>query len=178
MLLGNNLVHKTHYDILGVREDANYEEIRISYRSSILDSHPDKLQKAPEADFPNQDLENRFLAVQRAWEILSDSNSRVAYDSELRALRQEFIAADDIGLEDLMVQSTGDVLELFYQCRCGDYYTIDSSELEEMGYQLQRDGSKISLCASDALHSSVLLSCGSCSLRVRMLMNAESKIQT
>ncbi|XP_057469583.1 LOW QUALITY PROTEIN: uncharacterized protein LOC130758634 [Actinidia eriantha] len=178
MLLGNNLFHKTHYDILGVREDANYEEIRISYRSSILDSHPDKLQKAPKADFPDHWLGNRFLAVQRAWEILSDSNSRVTYDSELRALRQEFVAADDIGLEDLMVQSTFDVLELFYQCRCGDYYSIDSSELEEMGYQLLRDGSNISLCPSDALHSSVLLSCGSCSLQVRLLINAESKIQT
>ncbi|CAL5332376.1 unnamed protein product [Camellia sinensis] len=141
MLLGKKLIGKTHYDILGVREDANYEEIRTSYRSAILDSHPDKLQKTSETSFPNHESGNRFLEVQRAWEILSNSKSRVAYDSELQASWHDFVAAEDVGLEDLMVENTGEFLELFYQCRCGDYFSIDSSELEEMGYQLLRDGS-------------------------------------
>lgn len=179
MLLGKKLMGKTHYDILGVREDANYEEIRTSYRSAILDSHPDKLQKTSETSFPNHESGNRFLEVQRAWEILSNSKSRVAYDSELQASRHDFVAAEDVGLEDLMVENTGEFLELFYQCRCGDYFSIDSSELEEMGYQLLRDGSKISLHISDAtLPSSIILSCGSCSLQVRLLINADIKLQT
>ncbi|KAF5942785.1 hypothetical protein HYC85_020427 [Camellia sinensis] len=179
MLLGKKLMGKTHYDILGVREDANFEEIRTSYRSAILDSHPDKLQKTSETSFPNHESGNRFLEVQRAWEILSNSKLRVAYDSELQASRHDFVAAEDVGLEDLMVENTGEFLELFYQCRCGDYFSIDSSELEEMGYQLLRDGSKISLHISDAtLPSSIILSCGSCSLQVRLLINADIKLQT
>ncbi|CAL5417997.1 unnamed protein product [Camellia sinensis] len=177
MLLGKKLMGKTHYDILGVREDANYEEIRTSYRSAILDSHPDKLQKTSETSFPNHESGNRFLEVQRAWEILSNSKLRVAYDSELQASRHDFVAAEDVGFEDLMVENTGEFLELFYQCRCGDYFSIDSSELEEMGYQLLRDGSKISLHISDAtLPSSIILSCGSCSLQVRLLINADIKL--
>ncbi|XAR61864.1 hypothetical protein NMG60_11016400 [Bertholletia excelsa] len=178
MLSAKNLIRKTHYDILGVREDANYEAIRTSYRSAILNSHPDKLHKTFETSLPDQESENRFLEVQKAWEILSNSKSRAAYDSELKILRQDSDAAEDIGLEDLMVENSGDVLQLFYQCRCGDYFSIDSSELEEMGYQVLRDGSKFTLSASEALASSVLLSCGSCSLRVCLLINAETKLQT
>ncbi|KAL7245157.1 hypothetical protein ACSBR2_000478 [Camellia fascicularis] len=179
MLLGKKLIGKTHYDILAVREDANYEEIRTSYRSAILNSHPDKLQKTSETSFPNHELGNSFVEVQRAWEILSNSKSRVAYDSELQASRHDFVAAEDVGLEDWMVENTGEFLELFYKCRCGDYFSIDSSELEEMGYQLLRDGSKISLHISDAtLPSSIILSCGSCSLQVRLLINADIKLQT
>ncbi|KAL6985351.1 hypothetical protein U1Q18_018727 [Sarracenia purpurea var. burkii] len=175
----SNMLHKTHYDILGVRDGANYEEIRTSYRSAILDSHPDKLQKTPKTCVP--ELDNRFLEVQRAWEVLGNSKSRAIYDSELWASRHEFVAAEDVGLDDLMVQSARDeVFELFYQCRCGDFFSIDSSELEEMGYLFLRDGSKISLCMSDAdasPSSSVLLSCGSCSLQVRLLIHSESKLK-
>ncbi|KAF5955645.1 hypothetical protein HYC85_008501 [Camellia sinensis] len=127
---------KRKRDKVGVREDANYEEIRTSYRSAILDSHPDKLQKTSETSFPNHESGNRFLEVQRAWEILSNSKSRVAYDSELQASWHDFVAAEDVGLEDLTVENTGEFLELFYQCRCGDYFSIDSSELEEMGLGL------------------------------------------
>jgi len=177
MLLDNSLVHKTHYDILGVRENSNYEEIRASYRSAILGSHPDKMQKTSKPYLPGHDSENRFLEVQRAWEILSHSESRAAYDSELRILRQqESVVAEDVCLEDLMFQSNGKVLELFYQCRCSDYFSIDSLELEEMGFRLLREGSKISLRMSDALSSSVLLSCGSCSLHIRLLINGESTL--
>ncbi|KAI8549885.1 hypothetical protein RHMOL_Rhmol06G0059900 [Rhododendron molle] len=179
MLSDNNLVHKTLYDILGVREDANYEEIRTSYRSAILDSHPDKMQKASKTYIPDHELENRFLEVQSAWEVLSHPKSRASYDSDLRVLRlEEFVVAEDVGLEDMMVQSKGEVLELFYQCRCSDYFSIDSLELEEMGYRLLREGSKISLRMSDALSSSVLLSCGSCSLQIRLLINGETTLET
>lgn len=179
MLSDNNLVHKTLYDILGVREDANYEEIRTSYRSAILDSHPDKMQKASKTYIPDHELENRFLEVQRAWEVLSHPKSRASYDSDLRVLRrEEFVVAEDVGLEDLTVQSKGEVLELFYQCRCSDYFSINSLELEEMGYRLLREGSKISLRMSDALSSSVLLSCGSCSLQIRLLINGETTLET
>ncbi|XP_052203692.1 uncharacterized protein LOC127808969 [Diospyros lotus] len=172
MLSGDNLLCKSHYDILGVREDANYEEIRTSYRLAILNSHPDKL-RTPEDSSADHESGSRFLEVQRAWEILSNPKLRAAYHSELQALRQDFVAAEDVCLEDMIVDVTGEVVELFCQCRCGDYYSIDSAELGEMGYRLVRDGSNISLNNGDALSSSVLLSCGSCSLQVRLLINGE-----
>ncbi|KAA8528551.1 hypothetical protein F0562_035906 [Nyssa sinensis] len=141
MLFGNNSIHKTHYETLGVKEYASYEEIRTSYHSAILNSHPDKLQRKSEISNPDLVSGDRFLEVQRAWEILSDSRSRAIYDNELQALRQDAVAAEDVSLEDLMVEDAGEVLEFFYQCRCGDYFSVDSLELGKMGCTLLRDSS-------------------------------------
>lgn len=173
MLLGENSILETHYDVLYVKEDASYEEIRTSYRSAILNYHPDKLQKKSETASPDHELRERFLKVQRAWEILSNSNSRAIYDSELRASRQDTVVADDISLEDMTVEDTGEAMELFYQCQCGDYFFVDSLELGKMGYSLLRDGNKILLQTLDASPASVVLPCGSCSLKVRVLINSD-----
>ncbi|XP_059453758.1 uncharacterized protein LOC132184224 isoform X1 [Corylus avellana] len=173
MLLGENSILETHYDVLSVKEDASYEEIRTSYRSAILNSHPDKLQKTSETSKPDHESRERFLKVQRAWEVLSNLSSRAVYDGELRALRQDAVTADDVNLDDMMVEDVGEALELFYQCRCGDYFSVDSLELENLGYVLLRDRNKISLQTPDASPASVVLPCGSCSLKVRLLINSD-----
>ncbi|KVH98350.1 DnaJ domain-containing protein, partial [Cynara cardunculus var. scolymus] len=121
MQLANNALRQTHYDVLGVKEDASQEEVRTSYRSALLCSHPDKLHKISS---DHNDPRVRFLEIQTAWEILGDVS------------RQDEVTADEVELEDLMVDASGDVVELFYQCRCGDYFSLDSSELREMGFQL------------------------------------------
>ncbi|EOY14517.1 hypothetical protein QUC31_000067 [Theobroma cacao] len=169
MILGSNSIQETYYDILSVKEDASYEEIRTSYRSAILNSHPDKLHSDHESG-------DRFLRVQKAWEILGDAKSRAVYDSELRISRQDVVASEDISLEDMMIEDAGEVIELFYQCRCGDHFSVDSSELGKMGYTLLRDGTEISLRTPDALQASVVLPCGSCSLLVRLMINPDIKV--
>ncbi|OMO74829.1 hypothetical protein COLO4_26477 [Corchorus olitorius] len=171
MILGSDSIGETHYDILSVKEDASYEEIRTSYRSALLNSHPDKLHADHEAG-------DRFLRVQKAWEILSDSKLRAVYDSELRASRQDVVASEDIGLEDMMIEDAGELIELFYQCRCGDYFSVDSMELGKMGYTLMGNESEISLRTPDALPASVVLPCGSCSLLVRLIINPDTKVST
>lgn len=170
MILGSSSVRETYYDVLSVKEDASYEEIRTSYRTAILNSHPDKLH----ADHESGD---RFLRVQKAWEILSDPKSRTVYDWELRDSRQDAVASEDISLDDMMIEDAGEeVMELFYQCRCGDHFSVDSSELGKMGYTLLRDGTEIFLKTPDALPASVVLPCGSCSLLVRLMINPDIKV--
>jgi len=173
MLLGEDSIVETHYKVLSVKEGASYEEIRTSYRSAILNSHPDKLQKTSEASKPNHESRERFLKVQRAWEVLSNLSSRAVYDIELRALRQDAVTADDVSLDDMMVEDAGEALEFFYQCRCGDYFSVDSLELEKLGYVLLRDRNKIFLQTPDASPASLVLPCGSCSLKVRLLINSK-----
>lgn len=178
MLLDRNAHRDTLYDVLNVKEDASYEEIRASYRTAILNLHPDKLLKSSETSSSDQTPGDRFLRVHKAWEILSNSSSRSVYDNELRSSRQDALAAEvaeDISLEDMTVEDAGEALELFYQCRCGDYFSIDSEELEKMGYSLLRDGSDISLDTVEALPGSVILPCGSCSLKARLLINMDDK---
>jgi diphthamide biosynthesis protein 4 len=43
----------------------------------------------------------------------------------------------------MTAEDADEALELFYQCRCGDYFSVDLLELLKMGYSLLRDGSSI-----------------------------------
>ncbi|KAL3845178.1 hypothetical protein ACJIZ3_002581 [Penstemon smallii] len=172
MILNNNSIGKTHYDIIGVNEDASQEEIRRTYRTAILNYHPDKMQST---STPERELnDNRFLEVQRAWKVLADPKSRALYDNELQTLRQDTVTADDISLEDMNVEGDGNYFELSYNCRCGDCFSVDSSDLEEMGYSFLRHGSEISLQTPGSLPASIILPCGSCSLKVRLFIKANA----
>ena len=176
MLLDKNVIHETHYKVLNVKEDSSYEEIRASYRSAILSLHPDKLLKSSDASGSNQTSGDRFLKVQKAWEVLGDSSSRLFYDSELRSSRRDVSTVDvveDLSLEDMMAEDDGEALELFYQCRCGDYFSIDSLELHKIGYSLLRDESRISILNNDSLLGLLILPCGSCSLKAHLVINMD-----
>ncbi|KAF3636464.1 hypothetical protein BC332_07111 [Capsicum chinense] len=176
MISSSNLFHKTHYEILGVKEDANFEEVRKAYRSAILCFHPDKQQNASETSNSECVTDNKFLEIQRAWETVGNPRSRALYDAELLTLRQDTATAEDVSLEDLTVQDSGDIIELSYPCRCGDCYFIDSFELADTGCSISRDGDTISLLTSKSLPTSVVLPCGSCSLKVRLLINSDTRL--
>ncbi|CAI0558192.1 unnamed protein product [Linum tenue] len=173
----------SHYEILSVKEGASYEEIRSGYRSAILNSHPDRSQQNTSDSSAAAD--EKFLRVQRAWEVLSDSRSRAAYDNELRASRrrQDSSVSGDIDLMDVgvtVVEESG-VVELCYDCRCGDCFSVDSSDLERMGYKLSRDRDNVWFeddgdDASRPAAASVVISCGSCSLRVRLSIETGLKV--
>lgn len=175
MLLDKNDIQETHYEVLNVKEDATHEEIRASYRSAVLSLHPDKLLKTSDTSSSNQTTSERFLKVQKAWEILSNSSSRLFYDKELQSSRRDDVlaaeVAEDLSLQDMIAEDADEALELFYQCRCGDYFSVDSLELQEMGYSLLRDGSRISILNVDTLPGSVILPCGSCSLKARLVLS-------
>lgn len=71
---------KTHYDELGIATTASPEEVKTAYRALIRTLHPDFI-------VPNETLEEqqarsvRFLAVQKAYEVLSDPERRRNYDT-------------------------------------------------------------------------------------------------
>ncbi|GER51403.1 DNAJ heat shock N-terminal domain-containing protein [Striga asiatica] len=176
MVLSNTLVCKTHYEVIGVKEDASQEEIRKIYRTALLNSHPDKMQKSSEPHERN----NHFLDVQKAWEVLSNPESRALYDNELRKSRLDFVNADDVSLNDMVVEDIGGCFELLYNCRCGDFFSIDSSELEEMGYPFTNNGGDEAslLLANSSLPASVILPCGSCSLKIRLIIDDDVKLMT
>ncbi len=61
------------YEILGVNRDATDEEIKKSYRKLAMKHHPDRNPDNPKA-------EAQFKEVKEAYEMLSDSQKRGAYD--------------------------------------------------------------------------------------------------
>lgn len=63
-----------YYDILGVSKNASADEVKKAYRKQALEWHPDKHKTNKEA------AEKRFKEVNQAYQILSDSEKRKAYD--------------------------------------------------------------------------------------------------
>lgn len=172
MILSSNLGWKTHYEIIGVKEDASQEEIRRTYRSALLNFHPDKLPNTSETS------NRQFLEVQGAWKVLGDPTSRALYDNDLRKSRQDdAVTADVVSLEDMIIEDDGTSFVLCNHCRCGDLFSIDSSELAEMGYPFSRNGSEISFQAPSSSPASIVLPCGSCSLKFRLIIDASVKLQ-
>lgn len=67
---------KDHYAVLGIGSDASDDEIRLAYRRKAQQFHPDRN--------PSADAAERFRDVQDAYDVLSDSLRRVAYDENRR----------------------------------------------------------------------------------------------
>ncbi|GAB7339690.1 hypothetical protein MBLNU457_6266t1 [Dothideomycetes sp. NU457] len=65
---------KDYYKILGVEKDANDAEIKKAYRKMALVNHPDK-------NPDDETAAERFKDIGEAYETLSDSQKRAAYDS-------------------------------------------------------------------------------------------------
>ena len=64
---------RDYYEILGVNKDANDDEIKKAYRKLAMKFHPDRNPDNPKA-------EEHFKEAKEAYEILSDTSKRSAYD--------------------------------------------------------------------------------------------------
>ena len=89
-----------YYDILGVSRDADKEEIKRAYRRLARKYHPD-VNKEPGA-------EERFKEINRAYEILSEPETRARYD---RFGEAGVGSAAGVGYQDF--GDFGDVLQCY-----------------------------------------------------------------
>jgi molecular chaperone DnaJ len=67
------MAKRDYYETLGVNRDASDEDIKKSYRKLAMKWHPDRNPDNPKA-------EEHFKDAKLAYEILSDSKKRAAYD--------------------------------------------------------------------------------------------------
>ncbi len=64
---------RDYYDVLGVSRDATENDIKLTYRRLARKYHPDMNKTDPNA-------KEKFIEVQEAYEVLSDSDKRRNYD--------------------------------------------------------------------------------------------------
>jgi hypothetical protein len=67
------------YAVLGVPRDADQEEIKAAFRARALECHPDRVETDQAA------AREEFVRVRKAFEVLSDPQTRAAYDAEAQS---------------------------------------------------------------------------------------------
>ena len=77
----------THYEVLGIRENAKMDEIRQAFRREAILWHPDR-NRMPGAHA-------RICAINAAYEMLSDDASRRRYDVILQIRRMDKRKVED-----------------------------------------------------------------------------------
>jgi curved DNA-binding protein CbpA len=145
----------SHYDALGVAEDADLDAVRRAYKAACLAHHPDKqTQQHRQQGRGGGDTvlepsaasaERKMAAAQAAWAVLGDADARNAYDSARQRVRNR-VVTDTLWLDDL--RNVGDGW-LGADCRCGGRYLLSPS---------------------DHLASVDTLPCDTCSLAIRVVL--------
>jgi molecular chaperone DnaJ len=67
------MAKKDYYDVLGLNRDASDDDIKKAYRKLAMKHHPDR-------NPDSKDAEEKFKEAKQAYEILSDTQKRAAYD--------------------------------------------------------------------------------------------------
>lgn len=113
-------MNENYYTVLGVKESAALEEIKNKYKELIKLYHPDKqLQQSSE----------EFIKVNEAWKVLSNEKLRKEYDSSLlqNDLKEQPLIYAEVNLNEMNFED--DVCN--YPCRCGDYFVISRTEIDD-----------------------------------------------
>ncbi|HKI92073.1 MAG TPA: molecular chaperone DnaJ [Gaiellaceae bacterium] len=93
---------KTLYDTLGVAKGASQDEIKKAYRKLAREHHPD-------ANAGNKDSEERFKEIQHAYDVLSDTEKRTAYDRFGTANGRPGAAGGNVDFGDFDLGDLGDL---------------------------------------------------------------------
>lgn len=87
---------KSLYDILDIKSDAELIDVKKSYKQLALEYHPDKIsQNNPNInDKEKNELNDMFLDIQYAYEILHNKEKRLQYDLKLQGIQYDIDETD------------------------------------------------------------------------------------
>ena len=94
---------ETFYDVLGISQSATKAEIRSAYRKLAREMHPDKHPESQKKQY-----EEKFIAIVKAYEVLSDEAMRRKYDASSQQSAELYDhSVDDFGSAWAAYQSHG-----------------------------------------------------------------------
>jgi diphthamide biosynthesis protein 4 len=165
------MTDQTHYEILGVKENATLEEIKSAYRKMVLILHPDKKVSRKDKNLlgtPNTTQitdEENFNLIQLAWECLRDEQLRYNYNDELQRKREKqnliynkatLVHLHEMHREEVDCENDLGYIEtqyiFSYKCRCGDTFEIFEDEISADGnsvFECQSCTLAINICRDD-----------------------------
>ena len=101
---------RDYYEVLGLKKGASDDEIKKAFRQMARKNHPDVNKDDPEA-------ETRFKEINEAYQVLSDSQKRAAYDHYGHAGTDPNFnpgAGAGGGYGDFGFEGMGDIFDMFF----------------------------------------------------------------
>ena len=96
-------VKRDYYEVLGLPRDASSEDVKKAFRKLAMEYHPDRNHDSGASD--------KFKEINEAYEVLSDTDKRAAYD------RYGHNGAENLfgrGFEGFDMGGFGDIFEAFF----------------------------------------------------------------
>ena len=127
---------KDYYAILGVKENADAQEIKKAYRQLVKIYHLDVVK---------EDKISRMYAIQEAYQCLSKEESRKKYDESRRKQAEKFAGNSTVGKDKQPHQSSftaSSPFEQFFCFQAGkgmETYHGKSSRIKPMPGKVQTD---------------------------------------
>ncbi|PZC84507.1 hypothetical protein B5X24_HaOG205081 [Helicoverpa armigera] len=107
-----------YYKVLECDRTVSSDDLKKNYKRLILSSHPDKI---------DDQSDESFLLIQKAWAVLKDPLTRKQYDAMLSCHENsECLLYDTVSLSDMDFDCSEG--EYTYPCRCGGTYVLGSEE--------------------------------------------------
>ena len=98
---------KDYYEALGVERTATAQDLKKAYRKLAMDFHPDRN--------PSPDAAERFKEINRAYEVLSDTEKRAVYDRYGAAAVDGSAGAGPQGFDGFNnFEGFGDIFDAFF----------------------------------------------------------------
>ena len=115
-----------HYDVLGIDRKCDQSEIKKAFRELAKKYHPDKNKGKSLSESEIKQIRDRFMKIQKAYDVLSDPDLRAEYDKSgisasrgdtiidpLQAMMRMMEEKNETGVPDVIVPINCTIRELY-----------------------------------------------------------------